>query len=157
MTGLKQTFLTGLTDTSVDDLEGIGQHRYEDGKWYKWVRYEDGTGVVAAVAGNVCYYRQEDFTPPGHADSVVESDLSDSNFVGAGVLQAVIADGSYGWIQIKGLATITTALTAGADGNALTAVGTTDGTLDVVAADTSVIVAYALDASVPIILCDFPW
>jgi hypothetical protein len=72
------------------------------------------------------------------------------------VLQAVLADGEYGWIQIKGRATLTTALTAGADGNALTAVGATDGTLDVSAAVTDAICAYAVDASAKIVLCDFP-
>jgi hypothetical protein len=77
--------------------------------------------------------------------------------VGAGVLQAVIATGEYGWVQTKGPATLTTALTAGADGNALTAVGATDGTLDVSALVTDAVVAYAIDASAKIVMCDFPW
>lgn len=125
-------------------------------KAYKYVRYETAAGNVAAVAGNVCYY----FAPSGAsagATTVVTSDLSDSAGLGAGVLQAVIPDGSYGWIQIKGHATITPALTAGADGNALTAVGATDGTLDVSAAVTDAVVAYAVDASAKIIMCDFPF
>jgi hypothetical protein len=47
-------------------------------------------------------------------------------------------------------------LTAGADGNALTPVGSTDGTLDVSAAVTDAICAYAVDASAKIVLCNFP-
>ena len=60
----------------------------------------------------------------------------------------LIADGEYGWIQIEGKATLTTAHLAGADGNAMTAVGaTTDGTLDVSALVTDAICAIAVDAS----------
>ena len=87
---------------------------------------------------------------------MVTSDLSDSAGLGAGVLQSAPADGEYCWIQVKGAATITPALTAGADGNALTAVGATDGTLDVSALVTDPVVAYAIDASAKIIMCDFP-
>jgi hypothetical protein len=86
----------------------------------------------------------------------VTSDLSDSAGVGAGVLQAVIADEGYGWIQISGVATLTPALTAGADGNALTPVGATDGTLDVSALVTDHICAIAVDASAKIVLLTCP-
>jgi hypothetical protein len=72
------------------------------------------------------------------------------------VLQSAPADGEYCWIQIRGAATITPSLTAGSDGNALTPVGASDGTLDVSAAVTDSICAYAVDASAKIILCAFP-
>ena len=126
------------------------------GKVYKFVQYDTGAGPVAAVVGNVCYY----YAPSGASagsTTVVTSDLSDSAGLGAGVLQSTPTDGQYCWIQIKGDATITPALTAGADGNALTAVGATDGTLDVSALVTDSIVAYAVDASAKIIKCDFPF
>jgi hypothetical protein len=126
------------------------------GKMYKFVQYNSGAGPVAAVAGNVAYYYAPGGVSAG-ADTVVTSDLSDSANLGAGVLQAVITSGDYGWIQIRGTATITPALTAGADGNALTAVGATDGTLDVSAAVTDAVVAYAIDASAKIIKCEFPF
>lgn len=154
-TSMKKIWATKLTDTSTTDKEGIGAIRFEGAKVYKWVKYNQGTGAVAAVAGNVVYYHGDDSYTLTEAD--VTSDLSDSANIGAGVLQAVIAHGSYGWIQIKGIATITPALTAGADGNALTAAGATDGTLDVSAAVTDFCCATALDASAKIILCDFPW
>ncbi len=125
------------------------------GKVYKFVQYVGGAGAVAAVAGNVAYY----FAPSGASAGAetVTSDLSDSAGLGAGVLQSAIPISSYGWIQIKGTATITPALTAGGDGNALTAVGASDGTLDVSALVTDAIVAYAIDASAKIIKCDFPF
>lgn len=126
-----------------------------DGKVYKYVQYDTGAGAVAAVAGNVCYYYAPSGTSAG-ATTIVTSDLSDSAGLGAGVLQSALTDGAYGWIQIKGAATLTTALTAGADGNALTAVGATDGTLDLSAAVTDAVVAYAIDASAKIVMCAFP-
>ena len=125
------------------------------GKVYKFVQYNSGAGAVAAVSGNVAYY----YAPSGASagsSTVVTSDLSDSAGLGAGVLQSAPATGEYCWIQIKGVATLTTALTAGADGNALTAVGATDGTLDVSALVTDAVVAYAIDASAKIVACDFP-
>jgi hypothetical protein len=126
------------------------------GKVYKFVQYDTGAGSVAAVVGNVAYYYAPGGTSAG-ADTVVTSDLSDSAQVGAGVLMAAPADGEYCWVQIKGSATITPALTAGADGDPLTPTGATDGTLDVTAATTSHICAFAIDASAKLIKCDFPF
>lgn len=122
-----------------------------DGKKYKYLQYASGAGAVAGTAGNVAYYNGV----LGDATKAT-CDLSDSCSIGAGVLQATLADGEYGWFQIKGKATITPALTAGADGNALTPTGAGDGTLDVSALVTDSICAYAMDASAKIIMCDFP-
>lgn len=139
----------GRTPAVGDVFTGV------DGKCYKFVQYDTGAGSVAAVAGNVAYYYAPGGASAG-ATTVVTSDVSDSAGLGAGVLQATPADGEYCWVQIKGEATLTPALTAGADGNALTAVGATDGTLDVSALVTDAVVAYAVDASAKIIFCDFP-
>ncbi|HEX7719027.1 MAG TPA: hypothetical protein VF389_04415 [Woeseiaceae bacterium] len=134
-------------------LGSIGQSY--DGKKYKYVQYDTGAGSVAAVAGNVAFYYGVSGASAGDTTKVT-SDVTDSVGVGAGVLQAVIADEGYGWVQITGPATLTTALTAGADGNALTAVGAGDGTLDVSALVTDSVVAYAIDASAKIVMCAFP-
>ncbi len=133
---------------------GLGDH-YEDGDGnvYKFVLFNNGVGNVASVAGNVAYYH----LAGGFASNTVTRDLSDSVNIGAGVFQAVIADGSYGWVQIRGKATLTKALTAGADGNALTAVGSTDGTLDVSALVTDCIVAIADDISLKKVSLCCPW
>lgn len=145
-----------VTAVSTDRVYTPGQH-YEDndGKVYKYVIYDTGAGSVAAVSGNVCYYYAPSGTSAG-ATTTVTSDLSDSAGLGAGVLQSAPTDGQYCWIQIRGPATLTTALTAGADGNALTAVGATDGTLDVSALVTDAVVAFAVDASAKIVMCAFP-
>jgi hypothetical protein len=143
-------------DALADNTPGLGDVYFGiDGKVYKFVIYDTGAGAVAAVAGNVAYF----YAPSGVSaglTTTVTSDLSDSAGLGAGVLQSAPTDGQYCWIQIRGPATLNTALTAGADGNALTAVGATDGTLDVSALVTDAIVAYAVDASAKIIMCDFP-
>jgi len=155
--GAKKTFITKLTDTYTTDVEGVGVLRWEGNKCYKYVQYDTGAGPVAAVAGQVAYY----YTLDGYKNNQVTSDLSDSVEIGAGVLQAVIADASYGWIQIKGPATLTIALTAGSDGDSLTATGATDGTLDT-AVDTTAsnpvhVCAYAGDISDKEITWDFPF
>ena len=129
--------------------------RTYDGKQYKYVQFNNGAGNVASVAGNFAYYYAVSGASAGQT-TIVTMDVTDSGGVGAGVFQAVIADGGYGWIQTKGPATLTTALTAGADGNALTAVGTTDGTLDVSALVTDFICAVAIDASAKIVMLTCP-
>lgn len=124
-------------------------------KRYKYVQYDTGAGGVAAVSGNVCYVYAVSGASAGQVH-VVTSDLSDSAEIGAGVLQSAPTDGQYCWIQVRGQATLTTALTAGADGDPLTPTGATDGTLDVTTASTDHICAVAIDASAKIVLCMFP-
>ena len=126
-----------------------------DGKQYKYVKFNNGVGNVASVAGNVAYYYAVSGASAGETTEVT-MDVTDSGGVGAGVFQAVIADGGYGWLQTRGVATLTTALTAGADGNALTAIGTTDGTLDVSAAVTDFVCAVAIDATAKIVMLMCP-
>ena len=94
-------------------------------KLYKYLKYDDATAAVAGVAGEVAYYHTLD----GYKLHTCTSDLSDSIEIGAGVIQATIATDTYGWFQIKGAATLSIALTAGADGDPLTPTGTADGTL----------------------------
>jgi hypothetical protein len=83
-------------------------------------------------------------------------DLTDTQEIGAGVFQAVIEDTGYGWIQTRGPATLTTALTAGGDGDPLTPTGSTDGTLDLCEAVGSPICAHAIDATAKIVMLCCP-
>jgi len=150
------SYIIGMDLTAIDTsakfkLGSIGQTN--DGKLYKYVKYEAATAGVAGVAGEVAYYAT---VAVGDATgTIVTSDLSDSDEVGAGVLQAALTDGTYGWVQISGLATLTIALTAGSDGDNLTPTGAGDGTLDLVTAVTDDICAVAMDASANIIMCKF--
>ena len=148
----------GIDITSVSDTAEfkLGQHGAVIGsptKLYKYVQYDTGSAGAAAVAGEVAYY----YTLDGYKNNQVTSDLSDSVEIGAGVLQAVMTDGQFGWIQIKGAATLTIALTAGADGDPLTPTGSADGTLDVSANVTDNVCAIAGDISDKEIICDFPF
>lgn len=153
------TILVGVDFTAVS---AIAEHKLgqigmvsnsTDTRMYKYVKYDTGAGPVAAVSGQVAYY----YTLDGYKNNTVTSDLSDSINLGAGVLQSAPADGEYCWVQIKGPATLSIALTAGSDGSPLTAVGATDGTLDLAEAVSSQIVAWAGDISDNEILCDFPF
>ena len=143
------------TASSIPDfaLGTIGANVTSDGiKVYKYIQYDTGSGSVAAVANQVAYY----YTLDGYKNHSVTSDLSDSVEIGAGVLQSAPGDGEYGWIQIKGPATLNLALTAGADGDPLTPTGSSDGTLDVSAAVTDNVCAIAGDISDKEVVCDFP-
>ena len=156
--GIKKVFQTLLADTHTTDKEGVGTLRCEGNKVYKYVKYNNGAGDVASVAGDIGYYYGIDANAStgGYENNVITADFTDA-YLGAGVFQAVIADGSYGWIQIKGPATINTALTAGGDGQALTHVGSSDGTLDLSDNVTDAVVAYATDADQELIACNFPF
>lgn len=147
---LTQTYTTldeGNTPALGDVFFGTGN------KVYKFVQYKEATAATDGVAGEVAYY----YTLDGYKLNQVTSDLSDSVEIGAGVLQAAMSDDEYGWIQIKGPATLTIALTAGADGDPLTPTGAADGTLDVSGAVTDNVCAIAGDISDQEIICDFPW
>ena len=150
-------YITGMDKTEVSDTATfmVGQKGMDAaGNTFKYVQYDTGAGSVAAVSGYVAYYYAPSGASAG-AVNVVTSDLSDSNEVGAGVLQSAPTDGQYCWVQIGGTATLTIALTAGADGDPLTPTGAGDGTLDVTAAATSPVCAFAIDASAKIIACQF--
>lgn len=123
-----------------------------DSKVYKYLEYKEGTAAVDAVAGEVAYY----FTLDGYKLFQCTSDLSDSVEIGAGVLQVVMSDAEFAWLQVRGSALLTIALTAGADGDPLTPTGSADGTLDVSAAVTDNTCAIAGDISDLEIVCDFP-
>lgn len=148
--------IQGVDVTAVLTTEDfdLGTVMFDDtNKAYKFIQYKEATAAVDGVAGEVTYY----YTLDGYKLHQVTSDLTDSVELGAGVLQAVMSDDEYGWIQIKGPALLTIALTAGTDGDPLTPTGSADGTLDVSAAVTDHVCAYAGDISDMEILCDFPF
>ena len=155
--GIKKVFVTKLTDTSAKDLEGIGVLRFEGSRIFKWIKYNNGAGSVASVAGN-CGYYFGDISVVLDSAAEVTMDLTDSDGIAAGIFQAIIADCEFGWIQIKGVAVMNIAFKAGVDGNAMTAVGAAvDGELDVAALVTDHLAGYAIDVSAKIILLDCPW
>ena len=124
----------------------------EPTKLYKYVK--NVSLFTTASAGDVCYYYK---LGTEYHDNQVITDISNSNHIGAGVMQATVAFNSHCWIQIRGPATLSTALTAGSDGDPLTPAGAGDKTLDVAASFTDNICAIACDASDKEIICMFPY
>jgi len=153
------SYIVGM-DLTVSDptpnfkLGAIGQDFL--GYLYKYVQYNAGAGTIAAVAGNIVGYYAPGGVSAG-STTVVTSDVSDTAGAMAGMLMAVITTAQYGWIQIKGRATITPAFVSGADGNALTLSSTTDGTVKVAGAVTDSGGAVSIDASAKILTLDCPY
>ena len=146
-----------LTDVTTDGVPKftVGSiFQDDDGKQFKYFLFNNGAGDVASIAGDFGYYYAVSGAGAAANSNTCTMDRTDG-LNGAGVFQAIIADGQYGWLQVTGEATLTQALTAGADGNALTAVGAgADGAIDVSGAVTDAVCAFAYDASAKIVkLC----
>tara|TARA_R100000773_G_C4212316_1_gene111582 strand:- start:599 stop:1072 length:474 start_codon:yes stop_codon:yes gene_type:complete len=124
----------------------------EPTKLYKYVKIFNTS--TTCEAGDVCYYHK--FFGE-YAGNFVTTDVSLSMEIGAGIAQATASTNDHLWIQIRGPATLSTALTAGADGDPLTPTGAGDKTLDVAASVTDNICAIACDASDKEIICMFPY
>ncbi len=124
--------VTAVRTSTEGPLHTIGLYREEDGKGYRYVRFETGTGAVAAVAGNLCYWTGTTY------DVTMDVSDSDRNLV-AGVLLSVIADEGYGWIQTWGPhpTVKTNADDDIAKGDAIIASAAGDGTCDSTAQDTA--------------------
>ena len=152
-------FKTALTDNDSSAKENLGAIRWEGDKSYQYVKVQNATvGTVAGLAGNCVVW----LAVSGLTSFTVCTDYTDGDGVGAGILQAAVAGVSttaeYVWIQKTGPATLTTNVTAGAVGNALTAVGAGNTLLNVSSAVTDCIVATLIDATsgAQIVLAHFP-
>lgn len=139
-----------------------------NGKEYKYVKYNDGTGNLDLAVGDIVHY----IDVTGYAAHTVGADVSDLTGKGipAGVSPVVVAtDASYFWIQTKGIATAAVALetsndvspVAAGDGDVLV-LGDADKALrrqnTVIDADAERVIecAIASDASAKEIICNFP-
>ncbi|MDG4908428.1 hypothetical protein P9228_18545 [Mesorhizobium sp. WSM4898] len=152
-----KTYTTAqLTGTESGKAPKVGDlYESYDNKTYRFVKYNQGAGAIAAVANNVVGF----YAPGGVSTGVyneVTSDVSDTAGLGAGVLAGAPGNGEYGWIQVSGPATLNTALVSGASGQPLVLSSTTDGTLKVAGALTDSVVAYAILAASKIVMCSFP-
>lgn len=148
---------TAVTDTAKFRPGQLGSVVESPTKMFKYVQYNTGSGDVAAVSGNATAY----YTVDGYKNNVVTSDYSDSVNIGAGILQSTPTNGDFCWIQIRGAATMASALTAGGDGQNLTVLGAGDGLLDIpssywlTSTDTNFTCAVSADISDKEIICNF--
>ena len=159
--GIKTSFVTALTDTSTVDLEGVGSKRFEAGKVYIWVKFDNGTGNVAAVSGMGAEWYLEE----GHINYIVTRDSTDGGYRLAGSFVSVPADGEYCWIQIKGPITWATTFETTAIANNALMCGT-DGALTKWIADGTIATSPRMQiaqvmsvttAASPRVLLNTPW
>lgn len=111
----------------------LGMKRERDGQIYRFVKYDNGTGNLAALAGGVCYIKA-----PATDVNTVTMDVSDTHVNQAyGIFVSVPADNGYCWVLRRGY--YAAVLTNGDDdiaaGDALIGVG--DGTVNSTAAATA--------------------
>ncbi len=156
--GLKQSFVTALTAVHSFDAEGVGTHRYENGRWYKWVKYNDGTANLDVVAGDFVNY----LAATGHKNSEVVPDTANADATtpfGAGVMvAAVTVDADFCWIQIKGQVTLSIDPTGTpGDSNALVPSATDKAMAVATASDVEHICGHTTDDSAKEVYLDCPW
>ena len=153
---MKQSFTTQVDTVGDPSLEPLGSHRYEGGKWYKWVKFNDGSGNVSIAAGDFLGY----YGLTGYPTSEVTGDTSASanRLVPAGVAVSAPADGQGCWIQIKGAATVPAArLNTNVNDGEQIQLDTTDKMAEEGDAAGDKPIGYAVDESAGTVVLDFPW
>ena len=126
--GIKQAFASKLTDVDSVAREALGTLRFEGNKVFKYVEIKNVTATVAGAKGDPVGYAATGAN--GYLNSKVVLDLTDADnpALMAGVLQGTVTGtlgtSYFGWIQIRGPATLLTAVTNGAAGAAFTMVAT---------------------------------
>lgn len=161
----KQAFVSKISEswTHADDSrDQLGDIRWQGGKCYKCVQFNNGAGDIASAANKMAEYYgpgADNVSPNGYASNIVTLDSSDGTKLAAGVFQGVVVDGDRCWVQIKGAAVMADAMIAGSDGDPLTLAGATadTGDLDVSAAVTDHVCAYADDISAKTVVLDCPF
>ncbi len=149
MPGLKQTFKSQLGDNDSTNQEDLGAIRYDENKVYKYVKFSGTTAV--AVGDFVCYVLSD--TTGSTVDGA-------NTALAAGVAMAVAASGSvsYGWVKIKGVATLSTALAGSpAAGDQLSTNGATAPAVTKSTAANFQTAAIALNVTSKIVMVDCPF
>jgi type IV secretory pathway TrbD component len=147
-----------LTEVSTTRKEALGAVIEYNGKWYKYVMVKNSATVAGAAGDPVSY-----FAATGYDDNrvVVRDADADAQPIGAGILQgtvAGVADTSYYcWIQIRGVATVLTAVASGVVGSGVM-MGSSDKTMTIATGTVCAPIGILLTASAANnkILCNFP-
>jgi hypothetical protein len=140
--GQKVVWSGAVTDVHTNQKEVIGSTRFHGMNVYRYHKFENGSGNVAAVSGNIAVFKAT-------TQDIVTSDVSDGDTtaVAAGMFVSAPADAQFCWLQVRGPATVNQAVNSGADGAGLKP-HTTDGMLTIsVAADVTPSCATASDAT----------
>ena len=109
--GQKVVWSGAVTDVHTTQKEVIGSTRFHGMKVYRYYKFDNGSGSVAAVSGNIAVFKAT-------TQDTVTSDVSDgdTNKVAAGMFVSAPADGQFCWLQVRGPATVNQAINSGADG-----------------------------------------
>ena len=161
--GFTQGFISALTDVDTFARDLLGSIRRQENGIYKNVQFGSSltTGPTAQIAAGsaVCYV-----LPAGNA-TLQRMFLCDSanSALGAGIAQGLVPTGQglqFGWIQLRGNATLGQALGSGAVGNTITSTGAAAGTLKVAAAVTDTPCGIVVDlttAAAPVVMLSYPY
>lgn len=136
----------------VDPAFTVGGLYAINGKTYMYVKFDNGVGNVAAVAGQACYVDTALSWTPHTGVATVTSDVSDADpantaAICVGVFVNAITDGRYGFIQCGGVRT--NALNSAAAVGDRLIVTTTDGSLDNATAGGDVVEYVGIALEVP--------
>jgi len=104
MASQKFIFRTQLTDVSYQDLEGVGQLRYEDDKVYRWVK-NPVTNYTPAAGDLICHVIANTTTAFQNLSKPLTANLM---CLGGVVMAPMDANTGtnpkvYGWIQVLGM------------------------------------------------------
>ena len=90
--------VTDVRTSAQGPLYALGQYREEDGKGYRYFKYEAGTAAITCASGYLLYVFDYSVSP-----WELTHDVSDSTTNGVrGVAISVVADEGFGWMQTKG-------------------------------------------------------
>lgn len=111
----------------------LGQIHQDGDRVFQYVKFDNGTGNVAAAAGKLAYWKT--------LGTIVTSDNTDavsSVNGGAGFFRAAITDAYHGWIEVWGSMNSASIDVAGYKGDLIVDGSTTDGTCKRLAAGQSI-------------------
>ncbi len=95
---LWKDLVTDVRTAAEGPLYAVGQYREEDGKGYRYFKYDDGTANITCAVGYLLYVLDYATSP-----WTLTHDVSDSSTNGVrGVAVSVVATGGHGWMQTKG-------------------------------------------------------
>ncbi len=97
----KELFVHAITASSTTDDEGVGTLRWDGDDLFRWVYNATGS---ATVVGEVVFHDMSADPDATLIDSIFAAATADLGMM-AGVCMSIIADESYGWIQVLGVCT----------------------------------------------------
>ena len=132
--GITGAFAT-FNQSTLPGLAQLGAIVEDNGKFYRLVKHDQGSGTVASVAGGLAVWK----TRASFLVTMDATDVENTYQSGAGGYLGVVTHGNYCFIQIGGTQTLVSVAASTANGDCLTcgSTGATDGQLVRTAANTA--------------------